>query len=323
MLSRAARGWALALALLAPAAAGVPQGARAAGAAAATPQPAETYLIRLSRPVPVGQKYQFTANATIIQSLTSEVGGQTRTLPARSLSVRFEGVEHVLAVNNLGEPTKVVYTVDRCTYREGRKELTIVQQGLEVTVEAGKWQSRMDISQGALTIQDEMLLRPVLSLPPRNGVSDDDCYGAMERVKVGDSWAARPEAMARAFSASGSKVKVKDVSGTVKLKDLDKSPDGQKCLRIQGKSEVKHFLPPATDLPPGMRLKDSTVEYKFTKLIPVDLAGPCLSDSHSTSILLTMKMDDAKTRAEATVRGKLLTTVGIKRVPIKRVESPA
>jgi hypothetical protein len=314
--SRAARGWALALALLSPAAAGIAHRARAAAPPAAA-QPADGYLIRLSRPVPVGQKYQYTANATIVQSMTAEVSGQTRSLPPRSLSVRFEGVEQVLAVNNLGEPTKVVYTVERCTSREGKREVTIVQQGLQLTVEAGKWQSRMDVSQGALTIQDEVLLRPVLSLPPVDGVSDDECYGAMAKVKVGDSWPARPEAMAKAFSASGVKVKVKDVSGTIKLKDLDTSFDGQKCLRIQGKSEIKHFLPPATDLPPGMRYKDSTVEYKFTKLVPVDLTGQCLSDSHSTTVLLTLKTDDPKIGADATVRGKLLTTVGIKRVPIR------
>ena len=111
-------------------------------------------------------------------------------------------------------------------------------------------------------------------------------------------------------------VKAKDVSGSVKLKDLDTS-DGQKSLRIQGKSEIKHFLPPATDLPPGMRLKDSTVEYKFTKLVPVELTGPCLSDSHSETILLTMKSEDPKIGADAIVRGKWFTTVGIKRVPIR------
>jgi hypothetical protein len=318
MFSRAARGWALALALLSPAAAGVVGAAREARAAApAAPQPAESYLIRLTRPVPVGQKYHYTANATVVQSLTADVSGQTRTLLPRSLSIRFEGVEEVLAVNNLGEPTKVVYTVERCTSREGKKEVNVVQPGLQITVEADKWKSRMDISQGALTIQDEMMLRPVVSLPAKDGVSDDECYGTLERQKVGDSWPARPEALARSYSASGVKVKVKDTSGTVKLKDLDTSSEGLKCLRIQGKSEIKHFLPPATDLPPGMKVKDSTLEYKFTKQIPVDLTGHSLSDSYSSTLLLKMKTDDPSIGSDVSVNGKLLTTVGIKRVPIR------
>jgi len=199
MFFRAARGWALALALLSPVLAGAAGTVRSAAAAApAAAQPADGYLIRLTRPAPVGQKYQYVANATIVQSLTADVAGQTRTLQPRSLSVRFEGVEEVLAVNNLGEPSKVVYTVERCTSRQGKKEINIVQPGLQVTVEADKWKSRMDISQGALTIQDEMLLRPVLALPATDGVSDDECYGTMQKQKVGDSWPVRPEALAKA-----------------------------------------------------------------------------------------------------------------------------
>ena len=313
MLSRAARGWALALALLFPAWAGTVD---AAPAAAPAPAAGEAFLIKLTRPIPVGSKFHYSADATVIQSMTANVSGQTKTLRPRSLSVRFVGAEHILAVNNFGEPTKAVYTVEKCVVREGKKELQIVQPGLQITVESTKWQSKMDINQGALTIQDTQLLRSVLALPALDGFSDDDCYGTNNRAKVGDSWSIRPEPTAKALASSGRPVKKENVSGTVKLKDLDVQ-NGAKFLRVQGKTTVSHFLPPGTDLPHEMKVKDATVEYKFTRLIPADLLGQSLTDSYSVTILLKMTMDDVSIGATVPVDGKLLTTVGIKRQPLK------
>ena len=305
---RAASGWALALALL--------FSAHAERAGAAPSAAGEAFLIKITRPIPVGSKFHYSADATIVQSMTANVSGQTRTLRPRSLSVRFVGTEHVVAVNSFGEPTKAVYTVEKCTMREGKKEVTIVQPGLQVTVAAGKWLSSYDVSQGALTIQDSLLLRTVLALPQVDGFSDDDCYGTNDRQSAGGAWPIRAEPTAKAFAASGRPVKTQNVSGTVKLNTVEVQ-NGAKFLRIQGKTKVEHFLPPGTDVPPEMKVKDATVEYKFTRVVPAELLGPSLTDSSSFTVLLKMTMDDPTVRATVPVDGKFLTTVGIKRQPIK------
>jgi hypothetical protein len=314
----AGRGWLLALAAFAALSAGLAGGATATALAnPPAPNPADGYAIKLTRPLRAGQKYDFTADATVVQSLTANVSGQVHTLRPRSVSVHFEGTEQILAVNAQGDPIKARYTVTQCVAREGKKEVTVVPPGGVVTVDAGKWKSRMDVDQGGLTIQDELVLRAVLSLPNIDGTSEDDRFGTDKRQKVGESWPVRADAVMRAVVSSANvRVKKQDVSGTVKLAALE-TVDGVACLRVQGKSRIEHFLPPATDLPENSRVEDSTFEYKFTKLVPADPSGHCMMDSHSVNVLLKLRTDEASIGPDILVDGKLLRTVGIKRRPLR------
>jgi hypothetical protein len=324
MLYRAARGWAILLAtgsLLFPASAGTHGPARTVALAQAPAPSGDAYPVKLTRPVRAGQRYQYTADATVVQSMTANVSGQTRTINPRSRSVRLEAVEHVVAVNALGEPTETVYAVEKCTVREGKKVRNVLQPGVNVTAEAGKWKPRLNVDRGTLTIQDELLLRAVIGLPSADNVSDDQCYGTDKPQKVGGEWPVRPEAVARSIAAAGVAVKKGDVSGTVRLRDVT-TVDGVPCLRVQGRAVISHFLPPDNDLPREMRVTDSTVEYKFTKLVPVDPAGAILSDSYSMRVNLKLKTDMAKIGPNVAVDGKLLTTVGVRRTPIAPGQAP-
>jgi hypothetical protein len=114
----------------------------------------------------------------------------------------------------------------------------------------------------------------------------------------------------------GLKAARQNVSGTIKLAGAE-SVDGAACLRVQGKTRIEHFLPAATDLPDHSRLQDASVEYKFTRLLPVDPAMPCLMDSHSTNILLKLRTDDPSIGGDIPVDCKLLRTVGARRKPIR------
>src|SRR5687767_6752869 len=67
--------------------------------------PADKYLVRLSRPFKAGDKFAYTADATVVQTMTANNAGQVKTYPPRSISVHLEATEHVLAVNPRGEPT--------------------------------------------------------------------------------------------------------------------------------------------------------------------------------------------------------------------------
>lgn len=324
MLYRAARGWAILLAtgsLLFPASAGTHGPARTVALAQAPAPSGDAYPIKLTRPVRAGQRYQYTADATVVQSMTANISGQTRTINPRSLAVHLEAVEHIMAVNALGEPTEALYAVEKCTVREGKKVRNVLQPGVNVTAEAGKWKPRLNVDRGTLTIQDEILLRAVIALPSADNVSDDQCYGTEKPQKVGGEWPARADAVARSYSAAGVAVKKANVSGSVKLKDVT-TLDGVPCLRVQGRAVINHFVPPDNDLPPDMRITDSDVEYKFTKVLPVDPAGACLSDSYSMRVNLKLKTDMAKIGPNVTVDGKLLTTVGVRRTPILPGQAP-
>ena len=293
--------------------------AAATTAAANTPPasvpllPADKYLVRLSRPWKVGDKFAYTADATVVQTMTANNAGQVKTYPPRSISVHLEATEHVLAVSPRGEPTRVEYTVIECTAREGRQQVAVVQPGRVVTVEATAWKPRINVDQGAFTIQDELTMRAVVSVAGTAQASDDECFGTEKAQGPGDTWPARPDGLVRSYAAApGLKVKKQNVSGTMKLAGIE-TVDGVLCMKVQGKTKIEHFFPPATDLPEGSRVQDATSEYKFTKVLPVDQVSQPFVVSHSSNVLLKLRMNDATIKGEIPVDCKLLRTVGIRR----------
>lgn len=324
MLLRRRRGWVLVFALSAAlpahracaAAPSTPAAPRPA-APAAPANPADGYVIKLTRPMKVGEKYSYTAAATIIESYNAPVSGQLQSLKPRTVSVDFEATEQILAVNAQGEPTRASYVVIKCAARQGRQEVTVLQPGRVITVDADRWKSRIDIDQGGLTIQDELAVRAVVSLPPIDGASDDDCFGSDQRHKVGDTWPVRADALVRSLTTAAKvRIKKQDVTGTMKLAGIE-TTDGVPCIRVQGKTRIKHFFPPATDVPRDSKIVNSTFEYKFTRLLPTDPTGHCMTDSHSMSVLLKLRTDDAAIGPDILVDARLLRTVGIRRRPIR------
>jgi hypothetical protein len=286
--------------------------------AATPPAPALTgpaYAIKLTRPVNVGDRYSFVADAMVLQSMTANVSGRERTLRPSNLSIHFEAVEQIIALNDNGEPLEATYTVSKCVKREGKAETAMVQPGRVLTVRAGRWKSRIEVDDGDLDIRDEMMLRGIVSLPNLKGVTIDDCFGTAVPQQVGGAWPVNAAALAQLVSREGVKVRKQDISGTIKLTAI-KPVDGIPHLLINGKAIVKNWKPDTADLPPEAKFVKGTDEIKFTKLIPVDPSGHCLTDSYSEKVLMKLKTSDAVIGPDILVDAKLLKTVGIKRTPI-------
>ena len=312
-------GFALSLLWLAAiVAAAAPAGARAAaddeddGPAAGHPgSPAPTrgdgYAIRLTRPMKVGQRYTWTADATVIDSLPGPPG--TPTIP-QTVSLHLDAVVQILAVDADGEVTEMACTIEECTARTGRERKTVVQPGRVILAEAGKWKTKLTATSGNLTIQDDALLRSVLSIPRLDPTCDDDVFGTARRQNVRDTWPVRAEQMARSWAAAGYKLKPQTISGSVKIRSAE-VVDGVECVRVVGRAKIEHFMPPSLDLPPGVEVGDATTEFKFTKLLPADPSLHVLQDSHSITVRVVLKKDPRSITPEVR-EGKLLRSVGVK-----------
>ena len=280
-----------------------------AGAPAAARR--DGYAVRLTRPVKVGQRFAWSADATVIDSLPGPPG--TPAVP-ETVAVHLEGVVQILAVDGNGEVTEMACTVEACTARTGKERRTVVQAGRVILVEAGKWKTKLTAATGNLTIQDDVLLRSVLSLPRLDPTCDDDVYGTARRQNVGDTWDVRPEQVARSWAAAGYKLKPQHISGSVKIKSAE-VVDGAECLRVAGRARIEHFMPPALDLPDGVEVGDATTEFKFTKLIPADPSLHALQDSHSMTVHVVLKKDPRSITPEVR-EGRLLRSVGVKMRPL-------
>ena len=113
----------------------------------------------------------------------------------------------------------------------------------------------------------------------------------------------------------------KHVSGTVKLRAVQ-LVGGVPHLLIQGKAVVEHWTPHPGDLPRDAQFVSGTDEIKFTKLVPADASGLCLTDSGSEKALMKVKTDDALIGPEVLVDAKVLRTIGIKRTPLGATGAP-
>ena len=275
------------------------------------------YEVKLVRPVKVGDRYTYVADAMVVSSMTAVVSGRTHTIRPRNVSIHFEAVEQVLALSDTGEPSKANYTVTRCTKREGKQESPLAHPGQVLTVTAGKWRPRIEIDSNDMTIENELLLRVVVPLPRLKGISADDCYGTANPQQVGAAWPVNADALARLISnREAVTIKKKDVSGAVKLGGL-KEVDGVPHLLVNGKTMIQHWIPDPTDVPEGAKFVSGTAEIKFTKLVPVDPSGHCLTDSFSEKVLMKLTTSDKMIGPDVLVDGKMLKSCGIKRTPLE------
>ena len=325
MSYKLALGRALVLAGCAAAALVPAHGAPAAApltAPAQAPAPqGPAYTVRFTRPVKVGDRCRFVAHATVVRSMVANVSGRQRTIQPSSMSIHFEAVEEVRAVDATNQPTKATYTIEKCVGVDGTKKVVILEPNRVLTVEAGRWKSRLQVDQGALNLFEEASLRFMVSLPNVNDVNEDHCFGVARAVRVGESWPVNPEAVARLESSEGAKVNKQDVSGTVKLKAVQ-TVDGVPHLLLQGKVSVARWVPDARDLPANTQLVSGSVEVKFTRLIPAGASGPCVTDTSSERTVLKLRTKEDPIAADVLVDGNILRTSGIKRTPLSAAAAP-
>ena len=271
----------------------------------------KAYAVRLNRPMKAGQQYRWSADSTLVNTIPPAKGGPA---VADTVSVHLDAVVQILNVDKDGEPTEMAATIEECTARTGKEKKVIARPGRVILVEAGKWKSKLTAAVGTLTIDEDALLRSVLSLPRVDDTSDDDLYGTPKPVYVGEAWNVRADQVARSWASAGYRLKPQNISGTVKLKSAE-TVDGAECVRVTGRTKMEHFLPPALDLPETVQIEDATCEVKFTRLLPSDTSKPVLQESHSMTLHFTLKRDP-RAMIPGPREGKLLRSVGVKLQPM-------
>jgi hypothetical protein len=304
------------------AAAGPANGAQAPGAANApanAPAPApsgQAYAIKFTRPVKVGDRYRYVSDASVVNTLTGNVSGRERSFKPTAVTIHLQAVERVLAVNTRGEPTKAEYTIESCvSHGANNKDHVLLKPWRVLTVESAPWKSRLTLDEGNISLAEDILLRAVVSLPNLKGVTADDCFAPAKPQRIGDTWPVNAEALAKLASENGLIVNKQQVSGTVKLKGIQ-LVDGVPHLLVQGKAVFDKWLPDPLDMPKGAQFVKGTREIKFTRLLPVDLNGNCLTDSNSERLAAQLKTEDGGIDPDIRADLKILRTFGVKRTPL-------
>jgi hypothetical protein len=145
----------------------------------------QDYLIRMHKPLKVGQRYQLsvTGSESNQQAVLSGPGSAERKL--EDLSVDMESVVTVLAIDGNGLPMKESHTIVK--FLHGPEKVPLLPPGTEVIARQAGPMTSFQIGDRLADEKEKKHLALVASLAG-DGPTDDTIYGTWERKKPGDSW---------------------------------------------------------------------------------------------------------------------------------------
>ncbi len=227
---------------------------------------ADDYVIRLTRPSKIGDRYRLDARGTTRESERITVGGQVQN-DDKDLSVHLIAGATVLAVDSQSNATRIEYLIQTCEKTEAGKTEQVLAAGRKVVAESdaqGKTEFTVD---GDHALDDiSKALGVVISAHTPGSPTDDDIFGTAERKKVGDTWGINTKTAATYLSKAGLGVSADNLKGTVTL-DGVKTVGVVKALALTARMSAEGMT---MDLPDFLQIEKSSMTGEFSSLVPVD-----------------------------------------------------
>lgn len=236
-------------------------------AAATTLSADESYVIRLTRPRRVGDRYRLDAKGTDRKRQRVTVGGQPAGNEEKELSVHLIAAATVLTVDRQSNPLRVEYRIEICQRSSLGKTEEVLPAGRKVIAESRDGKTVFtSAGDPPLDAAAREALGLVISAHASDSPSDDEIFGTRDRKRVGDNWGIHAAAAARNLSKNGTLVSAADLDGSVQL-DRVRTLDAVKALEITAHLRVKGLKVPA---PEGTTVERAAMEADLTGLFPVD-----------------------------------------------------
>lgn len=276
------------------------------------------FEVRLAREVKVGDKYAVTSDGAMTRRLKVSSGGQSQDQPEEGVGIHLEGTIEVLALDSIGEESKVSCTVDKCTRITTEGETELLKKGTVFIAEGKGKDTVFSLKDGGeLSKEAKEALDLVISLDTNDKVTDDQMFGTKEKKKVGDSWPADAKAVADDATRVNVIIDPKDVEGSFRIDGVEQA-QGVECLRLSGNLKVKKLIRKADEdkdnggLPEGFAVEGGSMEAKYAGLFPVDVSKGSLAESASLSFVTHIKGKNAE-GGEVTIDSRVQRAVEMKR----------
>ena len=183
----------------------------------------DTYVIRLTRPSKVGDRYRVDTTGTQNERERITIGGQVQK-EEKDLSVHLVAVETVLAVDSSATPTRYEYLIETCRRTSAGKTEELLSPGHKVVAETDAEGETVFTVDGDPALEDiAKALGVVISIHRPNSPTDDDIFGTKERKKVGDTWNIDAAAAAADLSRAGLGISPDVLKGTISLAGIEPS----------------------------------------------------------------------------------------------------
>ena len=227
---------------------------------------ADDYVIRLTRPSKVGERYRVDAKGTERNQERLTVGGQVQNDDS-DISVHLIAVATVLAVDNASQATRIEYLIETCKKTSSGATEKVLSAGRRVVAESDDDDDTVFTVDGDPALEDvSEALSVVISAHPPDSPSDDQIFGTPERKRVGDTWSIDSGTAAAYFSKAGLVVSAEDLKGTVTLVGV-RTIGGVKALEITAHIGAERMT---MDLPEWLRIEKTSMTGDFTGFVPMD-----------------------------------------------------
>jgi len=270
------------------------------GTARAAPE--QGYVVRLTRPERVGDKYNVFLVGREQSKERTTVAGRLVRDASTGREVVFEGVAEVLAVDSRLQATRTAFVVKRCVSKEKDHATDVLRPGQKVVVEEEGGRTRYSVDGAPASPEVAQVLSAVLVGRKADAPTADDIFGAKERKRVGDEWTINSEAAARDLASVGVRVSPSNISGKTKLLGARKQ-GGTELLEVRATMALNGFETPSL---PGARVERAAADVMFHSLIPADPVkqAPVASRLHMR-IGVTLRFTNPQTGEEALTEGEM------------------
>ena len=226
-----------------------------------------SYVVRLTRPRRVGDRYRLEARGRMQERQRVTIGGKETGNEAKDLDVHLVAAARVLAVDSTSSPTRIEYAIESCRQTAAGKTDEVLAPGRRVVAEVRNGQTLFADEAGEpLPPETRESLSAVLSAHVPESPTDDQIFGTRERKRVGDEWPINSDAAAHDLSKSGLSVLAANLKGTARLAAARKV-DGVQALEISAKLHAEQMEIPT---PGGVHLERAAMDGDFTGLFPAD-----------------------------------------------------
>lgn len=227
---------------------------------------ADDYVIRLTRPSKVGDRFHIDTKGTTREQERITVGDQVQK-DDNDMSVHLVAAATILAIDPKADATRIEYLIESCQKTADGKTEEVLPAGRRVVAESNAEGETMFTVDGDPALEDiSKALSVVISAHTPGTPSDDEIFGTPERKRVGDTWSIHAETTAAFLSKTGLKVSPENLKGTVSL-DAVKTVGGVKALALTARLNARGMV---MDLPDFMQLEKSSMTGEFTLLAPAD-----------------------------------------------------
>lgn len=242
---------------------------------AARADDAKTYAVKLTRPAKVGQEFELTCKADVVQKVKITQQGQAQNKDDK-YTAELSGTLKVVSINNkTGEATKVSVTVEKLT-KDGAD---LFPAGTVITADHTGEKEKYMVGGGEVSPEQAEVLGSVIDVGRTDReVTDDQMLGTAEKQAVGGTWDASKDKLATELNDAKVPVSAEHLSGTSKLVAV-KDVDG-------AESEVIEMTVKADPLESGKEVQQITVtggsfESTITLTEPTDAEmPPTMADEH-------------------------------------------